>query len=147
MIEYDGVGLAAPQVHENFQAMVMFPLDQREDGEKDEFPDPWILVNPEVTVLSKEPYGMWEGCLSLPDLKGYVERPSKVRVTALDRKGEKFDRVLEGFSAVIFQHEFDHLAGLLFVDKIKDMRRLSFYDEYLRYHAPDNKKSGEESEG
>ena len=90
-------------------------------------------MNPSITVLDAEPAGYWEGCLSVPGLRGFVERPQHVRVayTALD--GRRRSIVARGFLATVFQHEFDHLDGKLYIDHIADPRKLAFEDEYVRY--------------
>ena len=87
-----------------------------------------VFVNPEVEVLDGPSAGYWEGCLSVPGLRGYVERPQRVRVRALGLDGRSFEATLEGFLATVFQHEFDHLDGILYVDRLKDSRLLVFED-------------------
>ena len=87
-----------------------------------------VFVNPEIEVLDAKPAGYWEGCLSVPGLRGYVERPQQVRVNALDLHGNRFELELSGFLATVFQHEFDHLDGRLYVDRLKDSSLLVFED-------------------
>ncbi len=138
MHEYDGVGLAAPQVHESIRLSVIeFDLDNEryKDAGKQAL---MVCINPKVKVLDKKLQGYWEGCLSVPGLRGFVERPRKIEVEFLDRKGEKQKIVAEGFLATVFQHEFDHLDGILFVEKVSSPDRLAFMEEYMRYHhSPD----------
>ncbi len=145
MAEYNGVGLAAPQVHEAVQ-LVIAGGDVDEDGR----PQFRILINPEITVLDHDNLlGMYEGCLSLPGLRGWVERPSTIKVKAYDEKGVQSEFTLEGFTAVVMQHECDHLAGILYVDRIEDMARFSYEEEADRFLAaePDNEHDTPDEEG
>jgi peptide deformylase len=128
MVEYEGVGLAAPQVHEGVRMFVAgLPGDE---GKMVIQP----FVNPTVVPLSGEQVVDWEGCLSIPDIRGRVPRFRSIRVTALDRKGKPFEREFHGFSARVVQHETDHLDGILFFDRMKDFSSLTFLDEFSRYH-------------
>jgi peptide deformylase len=128
MIEYNGVGLAAPQVHHPLQlALVGGELD---DQDKQILR---VVINPEVKVIGDGKYGMYEGCLSIPEMRGYVERPDHIKVSAYNEKGEKFELELEGFPAVVMQHECDHLAGKLYVDRIADTTKFAFEDEASRF--------------
>ena len=125
VLEYDGVGLAAPQVHESVR-LVLLCLDPEEGFEA------WI--NPVLTPTTSDELITTEGCLSVPGLRGDVSRPCGVKVEAYDHQGQFFERHLEGFSAVVAQHECDHLDGVLYVDKV-DTRTLSFLEEFRRYAA------------
>ena len=94
-----------------------------------------MLINPTLTVLDDEhQLGMYEGCLSMPGLRGYVERPAKVKIEALNEKGEPVAFELEGYSAIVMQHEYDHLDGILYVDRITDYSRLGYDEEVQRFH-------------
>jgi peptide deformylase len=136
MTEYGGIGLAAPQVHQSVQvALVGFSGENPRYPEQGEFPLT-VLINPVVSVLEDEAQGFWEGCLSVPDLRGLVYRPRKIQVDYLDLEGQPRTTVAEDFLATVFQHELDHLAGVLYVDRIKDTTKLSFIEEYQRYWAP-----------
>jgi len=128
MHEYVGVGLAAPQVHVSRQLVLV-------GGELDEDDEPIIrvVINPEITPTTDKLYGMYEGCLSVPGLRGWVERPAAIHVVHHDRHGERVERDLEGYAAVIMQHECDHLQGVLYLDRMKDMRKLAFEEEAERY--------------
>ncbi len=115
MAEYNGVGLAAPRVHEPVRLVIA-------GGEADEEGRPVfrILINPEITVLNEEEQlGMFEGCLSVPGMRGWVERPAIISVKAYNEKGQLEEFNLEGFPAVVMQHECDHLDGILYVDRIR----------------------------
>ena len=144
MREYTGIGLAAPQVHRSIQlAIIGFEQDN------DRYPAMGdqalsVFINPKITVLDEQEQGFWEGCLSVPELRGLVHRPRKIRVDYLDRKGTACRIEAEGFLATVFQHELDHLAGKLFIDRMKDMTKLAFMQEYERYWTPT--EDGEEGE-
>jgi peptide deformylase len=88
---------------------------------------------------------MWEGCLSVPGLRGRVSRPNRVRLAALDRWGKKIDLELKGFAAIVIQHECDHLDGVLFLDRIEDRRELAFEREFERYFRPELEAEAEEA--
>jgi len=95
-----------------------------------------VLVNPEVAVLDQEFIEDWEGCLSIPEFRGRVPRWRKVRVDALDRKGNKIQLTAEGFFARVIQHEFDHLMGRVYLDRMPDLKTLSHFAEFQRYWLP-----------
>ncbi len=135
--DYGGIGLAAPQVAEPVRlAIVEIPESGSRYGEIPGMPLT-IFINPTITVLDdSETQGFWEGCLSVPGLRGYVERPQHVRVDYLDIEGEEQSLTLTGFLATVFQHEFDHLDGKLYIDRLNDMRLLAFEEEFMRYLAP-----------
>lgn len=134
MREYDGVGLAAPQVHESVRIIVI--ESHRNPRYPEAPPIPLqVLVNPEVEPLTEETGGLWEGCLSIPGIKGWVERPAKIRVRALDASGAPLDFTADDFTAIVIQHETDHVNGILFLDRMKDLTKLAFQSEYERYHA------------
>jgi len=133
--DYGGVGLAAPQINESVRlALIEVPGGPTRYGDLAPMPLT-AFVNPEVEVLGGPPNGVWEGCLSVPGLRGYVERPGHIRVTALDLAGRRISLELRGFPATVFQHEFDHLDGKLYIDRMADTSKLMFDEEYLRYQA------------
>jgi len=131
MVEYDGVGLAAPQVHESLRLAV---LQVPGDDEQEEIPL-MVLINPVVTPLPSEKVAGWEGCLSVPDLRGMVTRPDRVRLQATDREGNPIDLEASGFHARVIQHECDHLDGVVYIDRMDDLSTLSFLPEFERYVA------------
>jgi peptide deformylase len=135
MKEYDGVGLAADQVHESKQLAVLEVANNPRYPNKPDVPLT-VLVNPKVTPLSDVLEEDWEGCLSIPDLRGKVPRYTSVRVQAWDRNGQELDYVATGFHARVIQHEFDHLNGKLYVDRMCDLTTLSFLQEFARYWLP-----------
>jgi peptide deformylase len=135
MVEYHGVGLAAPQVHEDVRVFVAV-LDGHQDGESEG--EPVVIVNPEITPTGgTEVIEGWEGCLSIPDIRGRVPRAREITLRGLDRRGEKFERQLQDFPARVAQHETDHLDGILFFDRMVSFESLTFLDEYSRYWAKD----------
>jgi len=132
--DYGGIGLAAPQIGESIRlAIIEIPGGPTRYGELAPMPLT-VFVNPRIDVLDPATAGYWEGCLSVPGLRGFVERPQHVRVDYLDLTGAEHSLELQGFSATVFQHEFDHLDGRLFVDRMTDTSLLAFEDEYERYH-------------
>jgi peptide deformylase len=132
MNEYDGVGLAADQVFTSKQVAVLEVADNPRYPQKPKVPLT-VLVNPKITPLSDEMEDDWEGCLSIPDLRGRVPRYSAIRVQALDRQGKKLDFVAEHFHARVIQHEFDHLNGKVYLDRMRDFSTLTFLQEFARY--------------
>lgn len=133
MAEYHGVGLAAPQIHEGIRLFVA-ALDVDEQGPARA---PAVLINPEITPVGKETVEDWEGCLSIPDIRGLVPRAREIKVRAYDREGERVEIHAREFGARVIQHETDHLDGILFVDRMRSFESLSFLDEYSRYWAKD----------
>jgi peptide deformylase len=128
MYEYHGVGLAAPQVHEGLRVFVAM-LDE-EPGDESEAT---VVVNPEIVPNAQAIEEGWEGCLSIPDIRGMVPRYTDITVKALDRNGKNVELRLQGFPARVAQHETDHLDGLLFFDRMKSMQTLTYLEEFSRY--------------
>jgi peptide deformylase len=143
MVEYHGVGLAAPQVHEELRLFVAQVVtdhdDEAEEAEAAEGesrpPKLMAVINPEITPVGRHVEEDWEGCLSIPDLRGLVPRHRDIKVRAYDRTGKHVEIAATGFMARVIQHETDHLDGVLFVDRMKSFDSLSFLDEYARYHV------------
>lgn len=134
MREYGGVGLAAPQVHEPLRLALIEISSDNDRYEAEETQPLLVIFNAKVSVLDDTPHGFWEGCLSVPGLRGYVERPRKIRVDYLDEDAKPRSMVAEDFLATVFQHELDHLDGVLYVDRLKDPSRFGFIEEFQRYH-------------
>lgn len=134
--DYGGIGLAATQIDEPLRvALIDLPGGPSRYGELPRIPATFF-VNPKITILEGEPASYWEGCLSVPGLRGYVERPQHIQVDALDQEGEAISYEFEGFAATVFQHEFDHLDGRLYVDHIQTPGHLAFDEEFERYLMP-----------
>lgn len=132
--EAGGIGLAAPQIDIGYRlAIIEIENTQTRYGEVDHTPFD-VYINPIITPIEDEMAGYWEGCLSVPGMMGYVERPQHIRVDYTDRHGEPQSLEAHGFLATVFQHEFDHLDGILYVDRIEDKSLFAFEDEYLEYH-------------
>lgn len=133
MTEYQGVGLAAPQVHESLRLFVAgFAADGDEDDDRTRVPL-MALINPEITPIGQEIVEEWEGCLSIPDIRGRVPRARQISVRAYDRKGRRIELKASGFTARVIQHETDHLDGILFFDRMQSFETLTFLDEFGRY--------------
>ncbi|MGH7390897.1 MAG: peptide deformylase [Candidatus Rokuibacteriota bacterium] len=132
MREYDGAGLAANQVHALQRIAVI------EVQANPRYPDApqvplMVVVNPVVTPLTDETEDGWEGCLSVPDMRGVVPRVTAVRLECLDRHGERVDLVAKDFFARVIQHETDHLDGIVYVDRMRDLSTLSHLAEWQKY--------------
>jgi peptide deformylase len=135
MREYSGIGLAAPQVHEGVRLFVAGSVAKplgSEIADDDEMPL-MALINPTLTLLGEPTILGWEGCLSIPDIRGRVPRAPQVRVEAHDRTGRKVSFTAAGFPARVIQHEYDHLEGVLFFDRMTSFESLTFLEEYDRY--------------
>ena len=117
-----GVGLAAPQVHVSLQIVIFEETNENEASLI-------TLINPKIEVLTKETSIDWEGCLSVPGLRGKVSRPNKIKYTGLDIEGNKIETIAEGFDARVVQHECDHLFGVLYPQRMKDLSSLQFVSE------------------
>jgi peptide deformylase len=133
MYEYHGVGLAAPQVHESLRVFVAM-LDE----EPDEKSEAAVVINPEIMPSAPTIEEGWEGCLSIPDIRGMVPRHTEISLKALDRNGKNVELILKGFPARVAQHETDHLDGVLFFDRMRSMQSLTFLEEFSRYWSKDD---------
>ena len=130
---YGGIGLAAPQIDVGYQiAVIEIVNTQSRYGTIEPLPFT-VFVNPTISIVDPAEAGYWEGCLSVPGLMGYVERPQHIRVDYLDHQGTPQHFEPTGFLATVFQHEFDHLEGKLYIDRMQDTTRLSFEDEYRQF--------------
>ena len=136
MHEYHGVGLAAPQVHEALRIFVA-AINPADEEPLPPDTDPLVFVNPVITPTGTDMFEDWEGCLSIPDLRGRVPRARAITVTALDRSGKRIEFPAVDFPARVIQHETDHLDGVLFLDRMRNFGTLSFLDEYQRYWTKD----------
>lgn len=133
MRDANGAGIAAVQVHNPVRIFAVEVKDNPRYPYKPNIPLT-IVVNPVITPLTEETFDNYEGCLSVPNLRGVVPRFAEVRVTGWDREGNPFERVARGLTAGTFQHEKDHLDGALFVDRVKDPTTLCTWAEFDRYH-------------
>ncbi len=138
-----GVGLAAPQIGLSLQLFVyLAAAEARGEGTAEESALR-AVINPMITPQGNEMVEDWEGCLSIPDLRGLVPRHPAVRVRGLDRAGQPLDYLVKGFTARIVQHEFDHLNGVVFLDRMRDFRSLAFYDEWEQFMAEGGEEQGQ----
>jgi peptide deformylase len=128
MYEYEGVGLAAPQVHEGLRLAVI-EVPGSDERARAEVPF-MVLVNPVVVPVDDERENGWEGCLSIPDLRGVVPRLKRLKLEALDRDGKAYSLEAQDFFARVIQHECDHLDGNVYLDRMADMRSLTFIKEF-----------------
>lgn len=152
MDDAGGLGLAAPQVHVP-RRVVVFHVPEARTGDPDvseetagrepaaeppeDGPVPFtVLINPVIEVLDEETELGWEGCLSLPGLTGLIPRYKRIRYTALTLDGQRLERVAAGFHARVVQHECDHLDGILYPQRMTDLKGLGFVEEMQRYSAP-----------
>jgi peptide deformylase len=127
MTEYEGIGLAAPQVHEGVRLFVAGIEGKGDDLKVVPF------INPVITPIGEDTVEDWEGCLSIPDIRGKVPRAREVVIKALDRRGKPFELALKNYPARVVQHETDHLDGVLFFDRMREFATLTFLDEFQRY--------------
>jgi peptide deformylase len=132
MREYNGAGLAATQVHVPRQICVIEVTGNPRYPDAAEVPLT-VLVNPRVTPLTEEIEEGWEGCLSVPDMRGMVPRVTAVRLEAYDRQGQKVDLVAKDFFARVIQHETDHLHGMVYLDRMRDLSTLTHLAEWNKY--------------
>jgi peptide deformylase len=134
MHDAGGTGLAAPQIHQPWRMVVFFVSGERlSDLPGDQPQELTILVNPLVELLGRERAFGWEGCLSVPGLRGIVPRHLRIRYSATGLDGEAIEREVEGFHARVVQHECDHLDGILYPQRLADARHLFFVEELQRH--------------
>jgi peptide deformylase len=141
MQEYQGVGLAAPQVHESLRIFVagFAPgVDDDDDEEEEERVPLMALINPEIFIVGDDTADDWEGCLSIPDIRGRVPRAREIKVKAYDRRAQRIEINARGFTARVIQHEADHLDGVLFFDRMESLETLTFIEEFGKYWSRRN---------
>jgi peptide deformylase len=132
MREEDGVGLAAPQVNRSLQIVVLeYENNERYPGESS-IPVT-VLVNPVLSDYGEEKVLGWESCLSLVDFRGLVPRSTSVTLKAYDRDGDRIEKRATGFEAVVLQHEIDHLNGKVFLDRMEDLTKLAYQEEFEEF--------------
>ncbi len=140
MADAQGVGLAAPQVYESRRLVIFHEVEEPESGaEGDESPPGApliILINPQIEILTDEMEEDWEGCLSVPGLRGLVPRYTHLRYSGVDPEGHLIEREARGFHARVVQHECDHLDGILYPQRMTDLSKLIFDSEGRHWDAP-----------
>jgi len=127
MAALNGAGLAAPQIGVGLRVIIFGVHASPRYPEAEDIPET-VLINPEMTILDNEMENGWEGCLSLPGLRGLVPRYKKIRYRGLDVPGEALEQTVEGFHARVVQHEYDHLDGVLYPMRMDDMSKFGFED-------------------
>jgi peptide deformylase len=128
MAHLNGAGLAAPQIGVGLRVVIFGVTSNARYPDAEEVPDT-VLINPEITMLSDELEDGWEGCLSVPGMRGVVPRNLRLRYSGFDESGKPFTRVADGFHARVVQHECDHLDGILYPMRIRDFARFGFIEE------------------
>lgn len=128
----DGAGIAAPQVDVLKRIFTMEMKENPRYPNKKSFPLVFA-INPEIEPISNTKIESWEGCLSIPGIRGWLPRYEQIRLKALDRFGKPFTIALDGFAAIVAQHELDHLNGILLIDRMESMKTLSFQKEFEKY--------------
>jgi len=141
----NGAGIAANQVAVARRIFVVEVQDNPRYPYKPQYPLT-VMVNPVVELLNNERYASYEGCLSIPNLRGVVSRCPSVRVTGMDRHGDKLDFEVNGISAGTFQHEMDHLEGILFPDRVVDPKTLCTWNEFTERYEDGFRKTVEQVE-
>lgn len=135
-----GIGIAAPQIDVSKQVtLIELPDNNERYGDLEGTPL-MVIINPVLTYLTQEHQGFWEGCLSVPGLRGFVERPKSVQVDYINEHGEAKTIVADDFLATVFQHELDHLFGKLYIDRITDTTKIAYteeFSEFVKSHPED----------
>ena len=142
--EYGGVGLAAPQIHESLQIAVIEALEGGPRMGKQKPTSLQVLINPTAMGLSEDLEEDWEGCLSIPDLRGKVPRFREIQVRGLGPDGLEVDFPATAFHARVIQHELDHLIGKLYLDRMRSFESLTFLSEFSRYWQKSPKSPSED---
>ena len=124
-----GIGLAAPQIGISIQLAVIKLESESERYDDLENSEEFVIFNPKLEVIDEQKQGFWEGCLSVPGLRGYVERPRKLKINYFNENAVEKEVIVEDFLATVFQHELDHLFGFLYVDRLNSTKDLVFEEE------------------
>ena len=130
-----GIGIAAPQINISKQVtLIELPANSERYGNL-EASSLYTIINPEITIIDPELQGFWEGCLSVPGIRGFVERPKIVQIDYINEFGEPQQLIAKDFLSTVFQHELDHLFGKLYIDRITDTTKMSYLDEYAEFNS------------
>lgn len=129
-------GVAAPQLGQGIRMVSLQMAPELAARRKEEARPPRILINPVITPIGHETHEDWEACLSLPDLMGRVVRPTHIHLKAIDEEGNPIDEIAQNHYARIIQHECDHLDGILYVDRMIDMKKLIYQDQFHLWQDP-----------
>jgi len=136
VVDANGVGLSAPQVDSSLRIFVMASYPNPRYPDAPEI-DPYEVINPEIIAKSEEMEEDWEGCLSIPGIRGKVPRHKEIEVKYSDRYGKEKSEILNDFLARIFQHEFDHLEGIVFLDRLESSMDIITDKEYMKFFEED----------
>ena len=137
MKKANGAGLAANQIYSNSRICVLEMLNNPRYKNMPDIPLK-VLINPKINIIdSKSSFSSYEGCLSVPNLRGKVNRYSKINVEYFDENANYIKEDIQGLQSIVYQHEIDHLDGILFIDKVKENKSLVTYSNFLKYHAND----------
>ncbi len=136
VVDANGVGLSAPQVDSSLRIFVMASYPNPRYPDAPEI-DPYEVINPEIIAKSEEMEEDWEGCLSIPGIRGRVSRHKEIEVKYSDRYGKEKSEILNDFLARIFQHEFDHLEGIVFLDRLESSMDIITDKEYMKFFEED----------
>lgn len=128
MKDAGGIGLAAPQIGV-LKRVVIVGFEKSERYPDQKGIEERVLINPEIEALEGPGEGFWEGCLSIPGMRGFVERPRKIKLSFYDTDENRHEEIIDGFDAIVYQHECDHLDGMLYVDRLKDPTMFGFEPE------------------
>ena len=139
MIDANGIGLAAPQVHLSHRLFIY----RNPDIEEEEKIKVSVLINPLIEKISDETDDDWEGCLSIPGMSGLVRRSKKIKYSGIDLNGEKVFGEVEGLHARVLQHEFDHLNGILYTSRLADKRAFGYSEEIEKFWKKNNEEKSE----
>ncbi len=134
MDHYGGIGIAAPQIGVSLKVAIIQLEGFNRYGQEINLPLT-AFINPRIEIIDDIEQGFWEGCLSVPGLRGFVERPRKIRVTYMGPQGDEKEMIADGFLATVLQHELDHLFGTLYIDRIKDTKLITYQEEYDQFIA------------
>ena len=145
MLDANGIGLAAPQVHVSKQVMIFSVPKETDETEqvdvtKDDNIEITALINPKIKNISDDTTNDWEGCLSIPHMSGLVKRFTKIEYEGLDTNGNTIKKYAEGLHARVVQHEYDHLMGILYINRLADIRAFGFTNEIENYWKKNNEK-------
>ena len=135
MAHLNGAGLAAPQIGVGLRVVIFGVKSNPRYPGVEEVPDT-VLINPVIEPIAGETEEGWEGCLSVPGMRGLVPRYAKLRYSGRDERGTPFERLAEGFHARVVQHECDHLDGILYPMRIKDLRKFGYIDALFPGEEP-----------
>ena len=138
MLDYNGVGLAAPQVHINKS---IFVFRNPENLKKDSNIEVSAIINPTIETIGDKKNDDWEGCLSIPGMQGLVRRYSKIKYEGFDIDGNQIQKKAEGLHARVIQHEIDHLDGVLYTERLADKKAFGFEKEIIEYWKNENQSA------